>query len=153
MFPLDAGIAASDEPETVIKVPGARAAPFRGLKMWSDPFGFSTGAELGLTELVSCDVTEPEPLAVAVAEMLTCVDVLRGVQVPVYSAVFGSASGIGSGGSPFENVAVICPLGTASPQSLSRRTLMGVGQDAGAEKLVTTPVCAIASRPGMQALA
>src|SRR3954465_14578975 len=45
-----------------------------------------------------------------------------------------------SGGSPLENVATIWPLPIAVPQVSTSLRLMGVGQEAGAEKLVTSPV-------------
>src|SRR5580698_2128834 len=46
-----------------------------------------------------------------------------------------------SGGSPLENVATICPLPIGFPQVSTSVNASGVGHEAGAEKLLTRPVC------------
>ena len=55
-----------------------------------------------------------------------------------------------SGGSPLVNVATMRPLPIEFPHVSTSVTVSGVGHDAGAEKLLTRPVCVGTSCPPAQ---
>src|ERR1019366_7945659 len=131
-------------------VPGASGAPTCGVNTCRVPFGVSTGATLGTTAPAICAVASGKPVALAFAVTVTCAPAWRGVQVPEYRAATGSARVRMSGGSPFENVVTIWPAGIALPQSSASLISSGVGQEAGAAKLLTRPVCVGTSCLGTQ---
>src|SRR3954454_12544548 len=97
-------------------VPGPSDAPTAGAKTCSVPFGVRSGAALAETCPVIKAVTGAKPGAVAVAAMVTCEAVDRGVHVAEKTPDDKSTGLRDRGGSPFENVATTCPMFTNPPQ-------------------------------------
>src|ERR1019366_4498085 len=100
-----------------------------------------------------CAVAAGKPAAVARAAMVTCEEVLRGVHVAEYRPVLLSTRERTWGGSPLEKVVTTWPPAMALPQSSMRLMASGTGQAAGAEKLLTRPVCVGTSWVGLQPVA
>src|SRR6185312_8730258 len=140
-------------PESWISVPGASGAPPIGLKKFAVELCSNTGALFGVTAPAIWMDDAASPAAVARAVIVVCAALCRGVHVPSYSPLFGSALLRSSGGSPFENVTTTWPFPTGPPQSSTTVIAISTGHAAGAAKLLTSAVdvgtTLVAVQPGM----